>query len=122
MDLKLNVLSLLKEYRLKNIENIFMCDETSVKQSIDNDKTMLFDSIKSKIENEMKDIEENRRLLYLELKKKEEVHENVDQTASNQSKTTESVSLPSLPTNSAIIPTVTSSAAGSEKRKKKLFL
>jgi hypothetical protein len=85
LDLKLNILGLLKEYRLKNIENTFLCDETSAKQSVENDKTMLFDSIKSKIENEIKEIEENRRLLYLELKKKEDYFEAAGQSANIQS-------------------------------------
>jgi hypothetical protein len=75
MNLRLSVSNLLRDYRLANIENTYMCDETSARQSVENDKAMLFDSIKSKIENEIREIEENRRLLYLELKKKEDYYE-----------------------------------------------
>ena len=41
------------------------------------DKILLFDTLKEKLETEISQIEENRRLLYLELKR-HELYENVD--------------------------------------------
>lgn len=77
MEMKINIATLMKEYRMKNVENTYNCEETSAKQTLDNDKKILYDNTKAKLEYDIKKAEEDRRLLYLELKKYEEFEEAI---------------------------------------------
>jgi len=61
MDNKIKQATLIRDYRLKNFEHTCEYEEMSTKQSLQNDKLMLFEREMQRIENEIKQIEESRR-------------------------------------------------------------
>jgi len=66
MEIKIKLATLLKDYRLKNLDHIYQYELMSIKQSLENDKTMLFDKQVNKLENQIKQLEESKRQFMLE--------------------------------------------------------
>lgn len=51
----------MRDYRWKNIEHIYECEKESSKLTLENDMQSLLDKYKQNIENEIRQLEENRR-------------------------------------------------------------
>lgn len=61
MDFKIKLTTLMRDYRWKNIEHIYECEKESSKLTLKNDMQSLLDKYKQNIENEIRQLEENRR-------------------------------------------------------------
>lgn len=68
MDFKIKLTTLMRDYRWKNIEHIYECEKESSKLTLENDMQSLLDKYKSNIENEIRQLEENRRQFELDFK------------------------------------------------------
>lgn len=66
MEIKIKLACLLRDYKNKNIDHIYQYEEMSIKQSLEEDKTAIYDKHVSKLEDEIKKLEESRRLFMLD--------------------------------------------------------
>lgn len=81
MEKKTNNSTLIKDYRLKNIEHVYECEIESNKRSLENNMNSLIEKYKTKILSEIEHLEESRRQFLLEydlykLNQNEEDEEN----------------------------------------------
>jgi hypothetical protein len=56
----------MKEYRTNNVEHIYECEKMAIKQSLENDQMILLERQISKIQNEIRELEESRRQFLLD--------------------------------------------------------
>jgi len=81
LDFKIKLTTLMRDYRWKNIEHIYECENESSKLTLQNDMQSLLEKYKSNIENEIRQLEENRRQFLLDYdlhKISQNVHEEAD--------------------------------------------
>ncbi|CAF0852422.1 unnamed protein product [Brachionus calyciflorus] len=66
MEVRINLAELLKDFKCKNIEHTYQYEEISIKKSLENDKQNVYDKYVSRLENEIREIEEKRRNFLLD--------------------------------------------------------
>lgn len=66
MDMRLNLTNLTKDYRSKNLDHIYEYEEMSLRQSLQNDKMLLFTKQVTTVEEEIRKLEESRRQFLLD--------------------------------------------------------
>lgn len=66
MEVKIKLACLLRDYKNKNTDHIYQYEEMSIKQSLQEDKTSIYDKYVSKLECEIKQTEESRRQFALD--------------------------------------------------------
>ena len=57
---------MLRDLKNKNIDHIYQYEDISIKQSLEEDKTSIYDKYVCKLEQEIKQLEENRRQFLLD--------------------------------------------------------
>jgi len=65
-DFKIKLATLMRDYRLQNIEHVYECEKISAKLTLENEKQSLLDKYKANIEKEIRQLEENRRQFILD--------------------------------------------------------
>lgn len=88
MDHKIKLATLTRDYRYQNIEHIYECEKESSRLTLENDMQSLLDKYKSIIENEIRQMEENRRQYLLDYN----LHQNQLQKQSNTTNETNDIS------------------------------